>query len=324
MKVLFIASGKSGGAVSPIVKFQGESLQKTAGVEIEYFPVILKGFKGYLRTIFILRKHIKGKGFDILHAHYGLTAIITLLARRNEKLVVSFMGDDIVGSNRQDGSVTLKSRVLASINAWLATRFYDHSIVKSAEMLDHIDCRNVSLIPNGVDLSVFRQLSREESRRELGLESDHKVVIFVSDPGRVEKNFSLASEAVSKLKKQNLILIPVYGLDRDKVNLYYNAADVLVLSSFHEGSPNVIKEALACGTPIVSTRVGDVEWLTRNIEGCFLSGNKVPEFSEAISKALQFSSVMGKTEGRKRIEELKLDSESIAKKIYSIYLNTCR
>jgi glycosyltransferase involved in cell wall biosynthesis len=98
-----------------------------------------------------------------------------------------------------------------------------------------------------------------------------------------------------------------------------NASDVLILSSLHEGSPNVIKEAMACNCPIVTTNVGDVKWVLDNTDGCYISSFDPKEYVEKIKLALEFSEKNGRTKGRDRIIELGLDSVTIAKKIINVY-----
>lgn len=318
MKVLFIASGKSDNNVSPIIRNQGESL-RIRGINIDYYALGNKGLTGYVKEIFRLKSYLSKNSFDILHAHYGLAAIVVLLAKRDEKLVVSFMGDDIVGSNRIDGSVTKISLIGSRINILISKYFYSHSIVKSREMMIKTAHHKVSLIPNGVDLKVFHPVSRPESKKFLGIDQKTKLVLFISDPSRTEKNYNLAIKSAALLKTEGVYLKPISGLDQNTLCKYYCAADVIILTSFHEGSPNVIKEAMACNCPIVSTKVGDVEWLITNIEGCYLALFDPIDFSEKIKAALDYSSKTGRTKGRERIIELGLNSDAIAEKIIDVY-----
>lgn len=101
--------------------------------------------------------------------------------------------------------------------------------------------------------------------------------------------------------------------------LYYNASDVLLFTSHREGSLNVIKEAMSCNLPIVSTNVGDVEWILGSTEGCYIFSFEVSDVVEKIKKAILFTSKNNRTSGRERIINLELDSESVAEKIISIY-----
>ena len=316
--ILFISSGKKNNLPSSIVLAQAQSLIEK-GIIAEHYSLNNKGLRGYLKECKNLRIFLKNKQYDIIHAHYGLTAIVALWARRKEKLVVSFMGDDLVGSRKTDGRITKISKILARLNSLLARWFYDLSIVKSEEMLSKVRTKKVALIPNGVNTNLFKPKSKEEARQKLSIDSRVRLAIFVSDPSRVEKNFLLAEKAVKSIDNQNVLLLPLFGLDHKNLVDYYNAADVLVLTSFHEGSPNVIKEAMACNCPIVSTEVGDVKWVIGETEGCYLASFDPQDFAETIKLALVFSEKHDRTNGRNRIIELGLDSETIAKKIISIY-----
>lgn len=318
MKVLFVSSGKEDGSPGPIVKAQAASIQEM-GIFASHFTVKRKGFYGYLLAFRQLSSLLKREKFDIIHAHYGLTGVISLLARSKEKLVVSFMGDDIVGSRKQDGSITKFSLIVARINKWLASRFYDFSIVKSPEMSNKLRISYSMVIPNGVNTGIFNHVDREVARRKLNIPLNSKVTLFLSNPARSEKNYPLACNAVQLLKDMDVNLLTVTDKMHGELADYYNAADVLLLSSFHEGSPNVIKEAMACNCPIVSTNVGDVEWVFGNTEGCYLASFDPVDFAEKLKLALTFAHEKGRTQGRERIIELGLDSANIAWRIIQVY-----
>ena len=98
-----------------------------------------------------------------------------------------------------------------------------------------------------------------------------------------------------------------------------NASDIVVLTSLREGSPNVIKEAMACNCPVVATDVGDIAWLFGNEPGHFLSGFDPQDVATKLNMALEFSEEYGRTSGRNRIIELGLDSESVARRIVGVY-----
>ncbi len=324
MRILFVCSGNSVFGVSPIIKTQKESIEcskdgKLYKVTIDYFPITGQGLINYLKHIPKLRNHLKFKNYDIIHAHYGLTGIISVLAKKNQGLVVSFMGDDILGSRRPDGSISSISRIIACINKFFARRFYNFSIVKSREMLIELNITNSSVIPNGVNLDRFKPIDRKDARSKLGIPDNQKLLLFLSRPERAEKNYSLAKKAVQLVNDENVQLLTITNIPPDELVYFYNAADVLLLTSYHEGSPNVIKEAMACNCPIVSTHVGDVEWVIGNTEGCYLASFDPVDFAEKIKLALKFSSLKGKTKGRDRIIELGLDSETIAQRIIGVY-----
>ena len=116
--------------------------------------------------------------------------------------------------------------------------------------------------------------------------------------------------------KTDAELLLVSNVDQEQLNLYYNAVDCLVLTSRYEGSPNVIKEAMACNCPIVSTDIGDVEWILGEAEGCYISSFEPSDVAEKLSLALE---IENRTNGRDRLIKLGLDSETIAKGLIHIY-----
>ena len=91
-----------------------------------------------------------------------------------------------------------------------------------------------------------------------------------------------------------------------------------------EGSPNVVKEAMACNCPVVATDVGDVAWLFGNTPGYFLTGFKPEAVAENIRLALQYVKESRKPKGRERIMDLKLDASSTAKRLISVYQSVLR
>lgn len=310
MKVLFVSSGKVNGKPGSIVREQGNSLIKK-GIQVDFFTTTKKGLLGHLLEAKRLRKALSATKYDIVHAHYGVSAIVALLARKGNRMIVSFMGDDILGSNDTDGRIKLGSLVLARINKWLAKRFYDFSIVKSKEMHEKLNVSNSEIIPNGVDCNLFEPLKKNES--------DKKQIIFVSNPERTEKNFNLAQRSVELLNDKSIELKCLYEMEQKDLVAFYNSADALLLTSFHEGSPNVVKEAMACNCPVVSVNVGDVKELMENVDGCYLSEFNSESIKNNLIKAMEFRKNKIFTKGRDRIIELKLDSDSVADRIIALY-----
>jgi len=319
LRVLVVYSGNSVSGHNPIVENQVKSLI-SKGVEIELFPIVGKGLSGYSRNIRNISKYLKKNRCELVHAHYGLSAIVAFLAKKNEPLIVSFMGDDLVGSNRINGAVKVWSKLLIKINTFLARYLYDYSIIKSAEMAKKLRQSTLySLIPNGVNLDDFFPISQTEARKILKLSEKKKIVLFVSNPNRAEKNYALADSAVKTLNDPELSLITVYSIPFNVLNLYYNSADLLLMTSFHEGSPNVVKEAMACNCPVVSTRVGDVNWLFGETPGYYITTYESLDVAEKIKSAIKYRMQNEFTSGRERIRELGLDSVNISDKILAVY-----
>ena len=174
------------------------------------------------------------------------------------------------------------------------------------------------IIPNGINKEKFKPATIDY-RTELGLNPEKKQVLFLGSRTNVRKNFALVQEAMEHLGRPDAELINPYPVSHEQIPKYLNAADVLVVPSLMEGSPNVIKEAMACNCPIVSTDMGDARWVLGDLEGCYLSSFKPQDFAEKIKHALEYAEKNGRTQGEKRIIELGLDAETIAQRVKGIY-----
>ncbi|MCE1189606.1 MAG: glycosyltransferase family 4 protein [Ignavibacteria bacterium] len=320
LRVLFISSGNitncGVNGVTTQVLGPGEALKKI-GVELDYFLIRGKGLKGYLGNVKTLRAWLKEhKHYDILHAHNGLSGIITFLAAPSAAIVVSYMGSDLLGGVDRHGKPKLQGKILAVIHRILSQIVYKYSIVKSKNLFERLwESTKKQIIPNGVDFTVFHPVPKSEAREKLGLPIDKIIIIFAADPKTTEKNYALAVESVRQLHNDNVELVSVVGHPQATLNYYYNACDILLLTSFHEGSPNVIKESLATNCAIVSTKVGDVPEVVSGIDNCF-----VCDFDpQIIRDKLQYLIDHGcpKSNGREKINWLK--DTTIAGKIQHIY-----
>jgi glycosyltransferase involved in cell wall biosynthesis len=171
-------------------------------------------------------------------------------------------------------------------------------------------------IPNGVDTERFAPRDREEARAQLGWPVDGRDVLFPAAADRPEKQFDLAREAVDELATRvtEVRLRPLEGVAHDDVPTWLCAVDAVVLTSSHEGSPNVVKEALACCTPIVSVDVGDVRERIEGLPGCAVVARDPSALAGALAAALATERSCA---GRERIAELALPR--VAQQIAGIY-----
>lgn len=317
MKVLFVCSGNSKDfKIIPFVKEQGESL-KSEGIEVDYYPVMGKGLFGYIKAGLSLRKFLKNKHYDLIHAHFtysGWAAIIG--AGRKMPIVLSLMGSDANGEYKGQNKVIAVSRI-SSFLTWLIQPFVNAIISKSSNIEASVYRKHKSLIiPNGVNMQKFTP-QPQNSNSNGSLVSGKKKVLFLGNKTSPGKNFPLAQAAIHQLKDVELVC--PYPVSHHDVPHYLNEADVLVFPSFMEGSPNVIKEAMACNCPIVTTDVGDVKWVIGETKGCYIASFDRTDFSEKIKLAINFSQANGRTNGRQRIVELGLDMDTVAKRIIEVY-----
>jgi len=306
MHILFVSSGNSKSGISPITKNQGESLV-SIGHQVSYFTIQGKGLKGYISNVFILRKYLKNNFFDIIHAHYSLSAFVASLAGA-KPLVVSLMGSDVKASSFIKYLIRLYSFF-----------FWETIIVKSKDMKNSSNLTKAHIIPNGVNLDRFKPIEKEASIKITKWNIDKKQILFAANPGRKEKNFQLANEAFKLLSDKNIELQTLINIPNELIPYYLNNADVVLLPSLWEGSPNIIKEAMACNKPLVTTDVGDVKELIENVSGCFIASFDPEDVALKIKLALQFIEEKGRTEGRIHIAKLGLDSKDIAKRITEVY-----
>lgn len=307
MKVLFISSGNKG--ISPIIKAQGESLRK-AGLQIEYAPIVGKGFLGYLKNIPKMRRMIKEVKPDIIHAHYSLCGFVAALAnislsKKNRKpLVTSLMG------GIAKGGIWLTSIKLFN------RCFWDVTITKSEEMKRCLSIESALVIPNGVDTDVFIELAQDRCRAKLGWALNNKYILFGANPAREDKQFPLAKVAFSFLTTCNLHLKTLGEVPHLDIPIYLNASDTLLLTSRSEGSPNIIKEAMACNIPIVCPDVGDVKWLLDGIDGAYICSHQPEDIAQNLELSLEF---VERTKARQRLVDLGLDAAKVAERIIQIY-----
>lgn len=315
MRVMFICSGNSNAfGMAPFIRSQAESLG-SVGVSVSYFLLKGKGVWGYMKNLPSLAVTYRREPCDIVHAHYGYSALVALMALPFRPVIVSFMGSDAYGEFDQEGRPR-RGNALTRVIAKTVEHFADHLIVKSPNIQACFSAtEKISVIPNGVDLDKFKPMEKVEARRLLGLKKERRTILFLGNVACGRKNFRLCEEAVAQLG-EDVDLVAPYPVDPDKVAVYLSAADALVVTSQREGSPNVIKEAMACGCPVVTTDVGDVRWLLEGVSGSKVVGFEVEEVAAAIGESLGFS---GRTNGRQRLVELGLDSGSIALKLERIY-----
>ncbi len=304
MDVLFVSSGNTKNGISPIVFNQGNSLIKL-GHDVSFFTIKGKGFSGYLKHIFILRKFLKHHSYDIIHAHYSLSAIVAALAG-GKPLIVSLMGSDVKAS-------FLLKYLIRIFNFF----FWNKIIVKSLDMKTSSGIKTVNVLPNGVDFKKFRPFSKKEAFEITQWDPNKRHILFAANPKRKVKNYQLAKSAFELLDYKDIELQSLIDIPNTQMPAYFNAADVIILTSFWEGSPNVIKEAMACNCKIVAVNVGDIKETIRNTPGCFVTDFNKTDIANKIDKALQYPK---KTEGRIHISHL--DSEVIAPKLISIYKET--
>lgn len=278
-----------------------------------------KGLMAYVKDALRLIRTIRKEKPDVIHAHYGLSGYYVCLVVRlmglKKKLpvVVTYHGSDINVDNVRKISQN-------------AIRMAAFNIFVSPKMMGLVDAGvNSAVIPCGIDWADWPEMSKEEARSLMGLKPGKKYVLFSSDFQTEVKNPELAMRAIEncRLEIEDLELIELTGYTRAEVNKLMHAVDVCLMTSRTEGSPQFIKEAMACGCPIVTTRVGDTDYVIGNTDGCYFADDNAEDCASQLQKALAFAEKHNRTNGRKRIEELGYSNDVVATKIKSIYFSIC-
>jgi glycosyltransferase involved in cell wall biosynthesis len=314
-------------AYGSFVASQVESLRRL-GVDTDV--IFVDGRKtrvNYARSIRTVNDALKRKRYDLIHAHYGLTGWVGRFQTRLP-LVVSFCGDDLLGTPRPrrlfHGTTRRLPRTAMSLAIVGASHLLEAIasgiIVKSEEMRNRLllpaSRRRAHVIPNGVDLDRMAIISRETARAELGLDPHRRYVLFPHTAYNIRKRLDLAEAAMTHLRtlRSDAELLVVYHQPPEKMPLYYGAANALLLTSEWEGSPNVVKEALACALPVVSVPTGDVAERLAGLEDCAMCPRDPVALGEALHRIVD----------RPRSQALRdavsrLDLASVAERVVGVY-----
>jgi glycosyltransferase involved in cell wall biosynthesis len=248
--------------------FVADQMEWVARCGVDVTIEFIDGRRGkgeYLRGLRRVRRSAVRDQFDLVHAHYGLVGFLATF--QPLPLVVSFCGDDLLGTPDGARGITPMSRLQRSLSRY-AARHAQEIVCKSEELRASLprsrDRSRAHVLPNGVDISRFLPGSRIAARQRLGLHPSERLVLFPHTPRVARKRLDRAQDAVSVLQRRGVVaqLWIVQGVPHAQMPDYYQSADCLLLTSEQEGSPNAVKEALCCDLPVVSVEVGDVRrWI---------------------------------------------------------------
>ena len=293
---------------------------KQIGVEVDVMFVDRKrkGMGVYLGLGSEVRARMRSFQANLIHVMYGgIMADQVTRAVNDVPTVVSFCGSDLLGE-LLSGSIRRLISGYGVVASRRAAKRATGIVVKSKNLQDalpaDVDGSKVRLIPNGVDLERFKPLDREKCREQLGWTIDaFHVLVPVGDP---LKRPELARTAVEIVKRSGIQveMHELRGVPHEMVPTWLNGCDVIVLSSLHEGSPNIIKEALACDLAVVSVDVGDVAERIKGIKGCYLG---LPEPGDLAAKLGMVHAGTRRVAGRVKVQELSL--QRIALRLEDFY-----
>lgn len=262
------------------VKRQVDSL-RAAGLVVEVEVIAdVRGRVDYLTGRARVARHVRAFGPDVVHVHFGYSAFAGLL--HGLPSVVTLHGSDLwrgAGTGVRGRAGSMFTRVLAQA----ADRIIVQNEAMKADLRPGLQTRTV-VMPNGVDDAMFRPLPASVARARLQLPSGQLVVLFVDTGNPRCKRPDLAAKAVECVTAAGrpCRLLVASGVSAPEMPWYYAAADALLVTSDYEGSPMSVKEALACGTPVVSVPVGDVEQVVDVPERGMIAPRDPVKLAEAI------------------------------------------
>ena len=259
----------------------------------------------YLRAIRRVRRAVGTGRYDLVHAYYGLCGFVAACQGRLP-FVVTYCGSDLNPGYAGKERAPLRSRTIIALGQAAAVRA-GKCLVRSREMKERLlwpaARTRAEIVVSGVDLELFRPGERAGARRRLGWEASRPTVLFVcSDPSlpavkRPELAQSVMAEVRRTIPEADLKIAA--GLPQAELPDHYNAADLLLLTSANEGSPNVVREALGCGLPVVSTRVGDVPETLDGLEACHVCEDDPASLAAKVVAVLRSGR---RTDARARVE----------------------
>lgn len=281
---------------------------KTSSIDVDLF--ILKS-RTSLKSLFFdmiaFRKKIAAFKPDIVHAQYGTMTSFFCAVITNKPLVVTFRGSDINPVSGQNAFLIGIKHLLSQ----LSTFRVGHIICVSQEMKERLwwASHKASVMPTGVDSSIFKPLEMKFARERLGLSSTDRIVLFNAGKAPLAKRLDLAEEAVEfvNTQYQHICFIKLYGnIEPDEMPYYYNAVDCLLLTSDNEGSPTMVQEALSCNCPVVSVDVGDVRDRLVGVRPSKIVKRDPVEIGNGIIEILRMSK---RSNGRDLIQDISLEKQ---------------
>ena len=245
------------------VRDQVADLRRLGGLEIELYE-FPPGPRALARAAVDLRHRYGGPStlsrrparepFDVVHAHYGLTAWPAFaVPARVHALTVH--GHDLRHPRTRAITRAALGRIdlLAAVSRSLAEELPGRRARARAQVL-----------PCGVDLERFHPIPRAQARAELGLDPARPYLLFAADPARAIKRYDLAATLAREVGVELLVL---GGVDPARVPLWFNAVNAVLMPSGHEGFGLAVLEALACDVPVLTTPVGIHAEALRGVAG---------------------------------------------------------
>jgi glycosyltransferase involved in cell wall biosynthesis len=268
------------------VRDQVRALERMPDVEVELFAFDSGGAGAYAGAGRELRRRFAGSSFDVIHAHFGLTAW-PAFAVRGRAHAVTLHGTDVM--HPRSRAITFAALPFVDLVAPVSQSL-------ARELPQRAIRHKLAVLPCGVDTERFRPIPRNAARRELGLDPDRPCLLFPADPSRPVKRYDRAREVAGDVP-----LMSVGDVDPDQMPLWINAANAVVVPSERESFGMSVLEALACGVPVLATPVGVAPEVLAGLDGVHCGPFDVSAWRAALAPLLARADP--RVQGRARAEE---------------------
>jgi teichuronic acid biosynthesis glycosyltransferase TuaC len=279
-------------ALGSFVRDQVEALRRIDAVQLKVFAFAPGAPDAYGRAARELRRAHGRDHFDVVHAHFGLSAWPALAARARSR-AVTLHGTDL--AHPRSRAITLAALPLLDLVATVSEPL--------AEAVPGWSTRRTTtaVLPCGVDLHRFRSIPRREARAALGLDTDRPCLLFAADPRRPEKRYDRAVELAGDVR-----LLALGDVDPSAVPLWVNAANAVLVPSEREGFGLAVLEALACDVPVIATPVGIAPEALAGVAGTYCGPFDIAPWRAALAPHLAASDP--RVDGRTRAERFSTDA----------------
>jgi teichuronic acid biosynthesis glycosyltransferase TuaC len=314
MKVLFITN------MYPVedyiyfgihVKEQIDAISNYASIEKEVYFINGRENKwNYFHSIKKIKALIQTGNFDLVHIHYGLSGLFLLFNKINIPVVITLHSGELYQKKGYLNHLMQKTITLSILKSTSKV------IVLNDDMISLLKAHSSKLVklPCGTDLALFKEIPLKKNAQKI-------TIGFPGNKARKEKNYTLFNEIIIKLKQEfEINVIEFHNLSREDVVKSLNEIDLLLMTSLVEGSPQIIKEAMACNKPIISTQVGDLADVLSNVENSFIIDSfNAEEFLGPVRKILSLPTALRHSPGRQKLVSMGLDAQQVAANVYKLY-----
>lgn len=315
-KILAVIPGSEEGTSMIFSKRQVQSLIDS-GIPVKSFYLRSRtSMIVLLKEAARFRKLIKEYKPDIIHSHYGTVTAFFCSLLTFKPIVITFQGSDLNDASDTGWFRNFFTHLLSHLASAKAKKILCVSEKLKGKII--FSKKKVTIIPFGVNIDNFKIIPVEEARNKLNLPADKKIVLFNASNPEI-KRLDIAEQVEITLKERGNDVQFVYFTGttgtENMVN-YLNAADVLLMCSDSEGSPVMIKEAMACNLPVVSTDVGDVKERIQNVKPSFIVNRNIDEIAHAIEEVFSLNQ---KSNGREALLEQGIIEKVVTEKVISVY-----